>query len=103
MPLRDGIAEVVFMIYLHHELEYPTRSIRESHRLLKPGGEIFIVDWKKQEMTEGPPEKIRCLPQEVADQLAESGFCRISMFNELPKHFLVMGKKPGLNPSGPIP
>ncbi len=93
VPLDDGIADVVFMICLHHELEHPSRSLRESRRLLKPGGEIFIIDWKKMEMPEGPPEAIRCRPEDVADQLTESGFSRVSMFNELPKHFLVVGKK----------
>ena len=93
VDLDDGIADVVFMICLHHELEHPSRSLRESRRLLKPGGEIFIIDWKKMEMPEGPPEAIRCRPEDVADQLTESGFSRVSMFNELPKHFLVVGKK----------
>ena len=92
VPLDDDIADVVFMINLHHELEHPARSIRESHRLLKPGGEIFIVDWKKMEMPEGPPEKIRCRPEEVADQLTEAGFGGVSTFNDMPKHFLVVGK-----------
>jgi hypothetical protein len=60
---------------------------------LKPGGEIFIVDWKKKEMPEGPPEKIRCLPEKVKKELLKSGFSSVYIYNELPKHFLVVGKK----------
>jgi len=60
---------------------------------LKPCGEIFIVDWKKKEMPEGPSEKIRCLPEQVKKDLESSGFSNVSIYNELPKHFLVVGEK----------
>ncbi|MFH1154759.1 MAG: class I SAM-dependent methyltransferase [Pseudomonadota bacterium] len=93
VPLDDAIADLVFMINLHHELEKPVLTVEESYRLLKPGGEIFIVDWKKQDMPEGPPQNIRCLPEQVSGQLEASGFGDVSAFSELPKHFLVVGKK----------
>lgn len=44
IPLEDGIADLVFMINLHHELENPNLTIKEAHRILKPTGRIFIVD-----------------------------------------------------------
>ena len=82
------------MIALHHELETPGQMISESHRLLKPGGQIFIVDWKKEDMPQGPPTEIRCLPEQVRDQLDQAGFENIEMYNDLPKHFLITGRKP---------
>jgi len=93
VPLGDGIADLVFMINLHHELENPFLTVEEARRLLKPGGEIFIVDWKKKEMPDGPPVEIRCLPDEVRDQLVASGYTGVAVFDDLPKHFLVVGKK----------
>ena len=44
-------------------------------------------------MPEGPPEKIRYLPEQVSDEFIKSGFEDIKIFNEMPKHFLVVGKK----------
>ena len=93
LPLDSGIADLVFMIALHHELENPSRVLDESFRLLKPDGEIFIVDWKKQDMAEGPPKEIRCEPEEVQKQMIQSGFGNVKIFNEMPKHFLVVGNK----------
>ena len=93
VPLDDGIADLVFMINLHHELDNPSLSVGEAYRILKPGGKIFIVDWKKKDMPEGPPEKIRCLPEKVKEQMAKAGFKDINIYNELQKHFLVVGKK----------
>lgn len=93
IPIDDGIADVVFMINLHHELDHPAQTLEESYRIAKPGGNVFIVDWKKEDMTEGPPQHIRWLPEPVKDQLIAAGFKNVNIFNELPKHFLVLGKK----------
>jgi ubiquinone/menaquinone biosynthesis C-methylase UbiE len=48
--------------------------IKESYRILKPGGKIFIVDWKKENMTQGPPTEIRYFPENVMKQLQQSKF-----------------------------
>ncbi|RJP80859.1 MAG: class I SAM-dependent methyltransferase [Desulfobacteraceae bacterium] len=93
VPLEDGIADLVFMINLHHELHNPLQTLEESFRLVKPGGGIFVVDWKKKDMPEGPPAEIRCLPEEVEEQMARAGFEKMMIDNELQKHFLVVGRK----------
>ena len=43
VPLDDGIADLVFMINLHHELGNPSLTVEESYRILKPDGKIFVV------------------------------------------------------------
>jgi ubiquinone/menaquinone biosynthesis C-methylase UbiE len=74
-------------------LENPPKILEESYRILKPGGEIFIVDWKKMDMPEGPPVTIRCLPEQVEEQLKKAGFSGTQIINGLPKHFLLVAKK----------
>lgn len=96
VPLEDGIADLVFMINLHHELDNPSLTVGESNRILKPDGKILIVDWKKQDMQEGPPARIRFLPDQVKEQLVDTGFKQVDIYNELQKHFFVVGKKPPL-------
>lgn len=93
IPLDNGIADVVYTINLHHELENPPKILEESRRLLKPGGTVFIVDWKKKEMPEGPPVHIRCLPEDVMSQMRGAGFENIAIFDQFQKHFLVCGRK----------
>lgn len=95
VPLDDGIADLVFMINVHHELESPSRTLQESNRLLKPDGSLFVVDWKKADMPEGPPAKRRVLPEQVGKQMAIAGFEEVAFYDEMPKHFLVVGKKKG--------
>lgn len=93
LPLDDGMADLVFMITLHHELDHPDLIIEEAYRILKPNGTIFIVDWDKKSITDGPPAQIRCQPEHVGEQLVDSGFIDVKIISELPKHFLVVGKK----------
>ncbi len=93
VPLKDGIADLLYMINLHHELEKPEEMLKQSLRLLKNNGKIFIVDWKKVEMPEGPPLHLRYSPEKVHAQLASSGFKKISIYKEMPKHFLIIAEK----------
>jgi len=99
VPLDDNIADLLFMINLHHELYEPYLTVEESYRILKPDGEIFIVDWKRNDIPEGPPQEIRWSPEQVKGQLLKAGFSDVVSFDELPKHFLVIGKKdhPGIS------
>jgi ubiquinone/menaquinone biosynthesis C-methylase UbiE len=93
VPLDDGIADLVFMINLHHELDDPALTLGEAYRLLKPGGEILIVDWQKRDMPEGPPQAIRYVPERVREELVQAGFEGVSIYTQLPKHFLVVAGK----------
>lgn len=93
IPLENEIADLVFMINLHHELYKPIQIMEEAYRLLIPGGNIVIIDWKKKNMSEGPPIHIRCSPEQVSKQFVESGFQNVSFFNELPKHFMLIGER----------
>ena len=93
IPLDDGIADLVFMINLHHELDNPFLTVVESNRILKPDGTICIVDWAKKGMQEDPPIHIRYLPEQVKEQLENAGFHHVDIYNDLQKHFMVTGKK----------
>lgn len=93
VPLESDIADIVFTIALHHELDNPSLVLDESYRLLTPGGKLFIVDWKKEEMDQGPPIEIRSSPQQIKGALVESRFGNVQIFNTLPKHFLITAEK----------
>lgn len=92
-PLDGNSADLVFMICLHHELENPEQTLAESYRILKPGGKVLVVDWKKAQMTEGPPLDIRCSIDEVQNQMENTGFDCLHTSNDLEKHFFVIAQK----------
>jgi ubiquinone/menaquinone biosynthesis C-methylase UbiE len=93
VPLSDGIADLVYMINLHHELEEPEKIVREAFRLLKHGGKLMIIDWKKEEMPEGPPLSIRVTEGTIREHVRKAGFVRITTYNVLRLHNFVVGQK----------
>jgi ubiquinone/menaquinone biosynthesis C-methylase UbiE len=93
VPLPNGIADLVYMINLHHELEEPEEVISEARRMLREGGMIAIIDWKKEETPEGPPLSIRVSEEDIGKQVAEGGFSDVTVHPVLKFHSFVTGKK----------
>ncbi len=52
--------------------------IQEVTRLLKPGGMLNIIEFKKIEKGPGPPMKIRMDEQEVDSLVTEFGFIKVA-------------------------
>lgn len=94
VPLDDGIADVVLMVNLHHELDHPERSLAECRRLLRPRGRLAVVDWKPEETPSGPPVHVRITPQAVLEQLAAAGFQHAVAHSLLPYHYLITAETP---------
>lgn len=93
VPLKDDIADLVFMITLHHELDAPESILEEARRIVKPAGAVAIVDWKPEAGPTGPPGPKRCRPDQVKAQLFKAGFQNVQSGEDLPKHFLVSAVK----------
>ncbi len=73
VPLPDAIADIVYMINLHHELESPLAAYREALRLLGPGGRFLAADWAPGDSPHGPPQHVRASAADAAATLAEAG------------------------------
>ena len=93
VALPDDMADLVYMIDLHHELEQPQKVLREALRLLRRGGKLLIVDWKKEQTPEGPPLKIRVTEEAIQSQMLKAGFRDIIKYAVLPYHHFLVGEK----------
>jgi len=92
IPLGDTIADLVYSINLHHELDDPTQMLAEAHRLLRPGGTVAIVDWKREATPKGPPIEHRIAAIDIAEQLSAAGFVDVTIHDALKYHSVVTGK-----------
>ena len=93
VPLPAGTADLVYMINLHHEFEEPLRILKEARRLLKEGGKLMIIDWKKGETPEGPPLHLRVTAETIEFQMRESGFSNVKKYAVLPYHNFLVAEK----------
>jgi ubiquinone/menaquinone biosynthesis C-methylase UbiE len=77
LPLRRGSADIVLIAtFLHDlvEMGRADRTLREVRRVLKPGGRLAIVEFRKREGPPGPPIEVRMSSREVSRLVTSFGF-----------------------------
>jgi len=65
IPLEDASVDIALLSNVLHEASSPTRLFRDVARIVKKGGWIAIMEWKKEEMKSGPPLKERMALKDV--------------------------------------
>ena len=77
LPLATGSVDVCLMATVLHDLveaHTAVGTLKECARVLKPGGTLAIVEFKKMAGPPGPPLHIRLAPEEVAQLVTPYGF-----------------------------
>ena len=74
LPLENEEVEAVFLAALVHELEDTHDFFQEVKRILKPGGKVKIIEWKKEKMGMGPTLTDRISQEEMIRILDKNGF-----------------------------
>jgi len=49
------------------------QMLEEAKRVLRPGGKVLLIEWKKEDTTIGPDNKIRISKEEILKLVKESG------------------------------
>lgn len=93
VPLPDAIADLVVMVNLHHELVSPGANYVEAARLLKPDGQLLVVDWSPG-AEGGPPQEIRASAEDLVRSVASAGFRDAAAHEGLSKHSLITARRP---------
>ena len=69
--LLDDSQDIVLMINILHQTENKAGVIAEAKRVIKPGGQIIIIDYLPNTLRLGPVEKMR-ISAEIIKPLAQS-------------------------------
>lgn len=73
-PLETEIADFALMSNVLHEVKNKIKFLKEANRILKKGGTLAIVEWKKKKTEYGPPVEIRLTKAETREYIRKSGF-----------------------------
>ena len=73
-PLEDTSVDFALMSNVLHEVEDKVKYLLEVKRVLKAEGELYIVEWDKREMEQGPPVEHRLSKDEVKSLCEKAGF-----------------------------
>lgn len=77
LKVDTGTATFAFICTVLHEIEDPKKFVDEVKRILKPEGNIAIVEWIKKESDWGPPINHRVDMAQVEEVVRDCGFSEI--------------------------
>jgi len=73
--VRDSSKDAVVMMWTLHRAKQPLRVLEEAYRVLRPGGEIVIVDFLQGAAAERLCRVDYFRPEEVRGLLKKTAFC----------------------------
>ena len=75
--LKDGAVDAVITTWAVHEMEDAGAAVREAYRVLRPGGEMLIVDFPKGSLAQRLWNEAYLTDSEVSNLLESAGFVRV--------------------------
>jgi ubiquinone/menaquinone biosynthesis C-methylase UbiE len=96
--LQDSSIDLLIMVDVYHELEYPSEFLQSIKRALRPSGKLLLLEYK----AEDPAVRIKAAHKmsvaQVEHELAANGFKLVQQGSFLTlQHFLVFEKNESTN------
>jgi arsenite methyltransferase len=77
-----------------HHIENQTKYLSLIKKILKPGGEVIMIDFHKKEIPVGPPMQMKIARDDLVKQMEKNGFRITKEHTFLPyQYFLVFSPK----------
>jgi len=89
LPIADNQVDNALLANIYHELDHHQEFFTELHRVLKPSGKLFIIDWKPVESPTGPPMDHRIPESEVIREVENFGFPLRKRWDIYPYHYVL--------------
>jgi ubiquinone/menaquinone biosynthesis C-methylase UbiE len=92
IPLGDATVDVCFIATVLHDLLRESTgetALTEISRILRPAGQLCIVEFKKLDDGPGPPVSVRLSPEETEKIITPFGFIKDRIIEVGPYHYLL--------------
>ncbi|MDH5509053.1 MAG: methyltransferase domain-containing protein [Nitrospinota bacterium] len=89
LPMDDGVADVVFHVNLFHEVADMKKFHQHIRRALKPGGRLYMADWRAVPTQGGPPQGHRISEEQAMIILQRDGFTNIRGLDLYEDHYVL--------------
>jgi ubiquinone/menaquinone biosynthesis C-methylase UbiE len=88
--LMDASINRFFICNTWHHIENRPSYIARMNKMLKPGGQIIVVDYLKKALPFGPPPEMKVAREDVIREMGSNGFKLAKEHTFLPyQHFLI--------------
>ena len=94
IPLENESVDILITVNTLHEFPDKKKTIEEIKRVVKPEGQVVIIDFKKEDTGFGPPVTIR-VSRDQAKHLFEEGGFTVVKSHELMYHYLIVFRSIG--------
>ena len=92
--LPEGSVNRFFFSDSWHHIENQTSYLSLIKKMLKPGGEIVMIDFHKKELPVGPPMQMKIAREDLIRQMESNGFRLMKEHTFLPyQYFLIFAPK----------
>jgi ubiquinone/menaquinone biosynthesis C-methylase UbiE len=91
--LFDAKADIIFFANAFHDFEDKAKVLAHSRRMLKEGGKIVDLDWKRVNTIHGPPLWKRLTEEDAEGLIYDAGFTVTLAKSCGKQHYLIVGKK----------
>ena len=83
-----------FICDVWHHVENPSKYLGMIKKVLKPGGQVIMIDFHKKELAFGPPMEMKIAREDLIKQMESNGFRLAKEHSFLPyQYFLVFVPK----------
>lgn len=92
--LQKEEVDKVLIVNTYHHIDKRPAYFSKVLNGLKPGGKLIVIDFKKRELPEGTPVKMKLTEKEVETELKKAGFNSFQIdTTTLPYQYIVIGGK----------
>jgi ubiquinone/menaquinone biosynthesis C-methylase UbiE len=92
--LADASLDRIFICDTWHHIEKQTEYLALLKKMMKPGGQLVMIDFQKRELPIGPPMEMKIAREDLILQLETAGFRLMKEHTFLPyQYFLVFAAK----------
>jgi SAM-dependent methyltransferase len=93
--LKPEEADNVVIVNTYAYIENRTQYLKILHKGIVPGGQLLVIDFKKNNLPVGPPEQFKVSQAQVEHELTTAGF-KIEKVDKdvLDYQYIILAKKP---------
>ncbi|OPY30020.1 MAG: hypothetical protein A4E28_00518 [Methanocella sp. PtaU1.Bin125] len=88
----ESCADIVFFGICLHDFKDPEQVLVNARRMVKEGGKLADLDWKKKPTARGPPPDIRFDEARASALITSAGFTVESVSDAGPDHYLIIAR-----------
>ena len=92
--IADHRIDVGLLISILFQTQQHEAIMRETDRMMKPGGRVAVVDWAQQDVSFGPPAPMKITVEAVATLAKNVGWVQEKALHPGSYHFGILFRKP---------